>query len=119
MVIYPQLFDEGRLTSGSGKTLDCCEAVFVLAANLATESIKKFGTNLREKYDETSSSTEDSTESAEAPESESVGRDKYIHDFQTKLRHDEFKVQSIVSQAKHKFDKLSIKRFQHNLASTR
>ena len=41
------MFDEGILTSGSGKTVQCNEALFVMTANLAVDEIKKFSNKLR------------------------------------------------------------------------
>ncbi|KAF6026604.1 hypothetical protein EB796_015080 [Bugula neritina] len=71
-----QLFDEGRLTSGSGKSIDCPEAVFVLTANLAIDQIKDFGDGLRKFF---------------SPQSIESGNNNrmqdYVHYFKSRLLH--------------------------------
>ncbi|CAL8109956.1 unnamed protein product [Orchesella dallaii] len=43
-----QLFDEGRMTDGQGKTIECKEAIFVMTSNLASEEIAEHALTLRE-----------------------------------------------------------------------
>ncbi|KAK7476736.1 hypothetical protein BaRGS_00032029 [Batillaria attramentaria] len=43
-----QLFDEGRLTDGKGKTIECKDALFIMTSNLASEEIAEYGMQLRE-----------------------------------------------------------------------
>lgn len=43
-----QLFDEGRMTDGQGKTIECKEAIFVMTSNLASEEIAEYALQLRE-----------------------------------------------------------------------
>eukprot|EP00042_Codosiga_hollandica_P043602 m.415376 g.415376 ORF g.415376 m.415376 type:complete len:218 (-) comp56597_c0_seq30:1555-2208(-) len=48
-VIYRilQLFDEGRLTDGQGRTVQCKDAVFVMTSNLASDEIAEHALELR------------------------------------------------------------------------
>eukprot|EP01134_Creolimax_fragrantissima_P001993 CFRG1993T1 len=48
LTILLQLFDEGRLTDGQGKTVHCPEAIFVMTSNLAQDEIADHGMFLRE-----------------------------------------------------------------------
>lgn len=48
-----QLFDEGRLTDGTGKTIDCKDAIFVMTSNLASEDIAQHALELRQQAKET------------------------------------------------------------------
>jgi len=41
LTILLQLFDEGRLTTGKGETLNCKEAIFVMTSNVASDVIKE------------------------------------------------------------------------------
>ncbi|XP_064636467.1 mitochondrial disaggregase-like isoform X2 [Lineus longissimus] len=43
-----QLFDEGRLTDGKGKTIECKDAIFIMTSNLASEEIAQHALDLRE-----------------------------------------------------------------------
>ncbi|KRZ45882.1 Caseinolytic peptidase B -like protein [Trichinella pseudospiralis] len=47
LTIMLQLFDEGRLTDGMGKTVDCKEAIFIMTSNLAAEEIASHALKLR------------------------------------------------------------------------
>eukprot|EP00041_Stephanoeca_diplocostata_P020022 m.439295 g.439295 ORF g.439295 m.439295 type:complete len:653 (+) comp21449_c0_seq2:110-2068(+) len=42
-----QLFDEGRITDGQGKTIECKDAIFVMTSNLASDEIAEYGVELR------------------------------------------------------------------------
>ena len=43
-----QLFDEGRITDGQGKTIECKDAIFVMTSNLASDEIGAHGVDLRQ-----------------------------------------------------------------------
>ncbi|XP_061165510.1 mitochondrial disaggregase-like [Saccostrea echinata] len=47
LTIMLQLFDEGRLTDGKGKTIDCKDAIFIMTSNLASEVIASHALQLR------------------------------------------------------------------------
>lgn len=47
LTIMLQLFDEGRLTDGKGKTIECKDAIFVMTSNLASDEIASHGMQLR------------------------------------------------------------------------
>ncbi|XP_054006541.1 caseinolytic peptidase B protein homolog [Hylaeus anthracinus] len=48
LTVLLQLFDEGRLTDGKGKTIECKNATFIMTSNLASEVIAKHAIQLRE-----------------------------------------------------------------------
>lgn len=48
LTVLLQLFDEGRLTDGKGKTIECKNAIFVMTSNLASEVIAEHAVQLRE-----------------------------------------------------------------------
>ncbi|GLV35763.1 torsin [Carabus blaptoides fortunei] len=48
LTVLLQLFDEGRLTDGRGKTIECKNAIFVMTSNLASDEIAQHGLSLRE-----------------------------------------------------------------------
>eukprot|EP00058_Branchiostoma_floridae_P012693 XP_002598181.1 hypothetical protein BRAFLDRAFT_204705 [Branchiostoma floridae] len=52
LTIMLQLFDEGRLTDGKGKTVECKDAIFVMTSNLASEVIADHGLQLRKEAQE-------------------------------------------------------------------
>ena len=45
--ILLQLFDEGRMTDGQGKTVECKDAIFIMTSNLASSQIAEYGVSLR------------------------------------------------------------------------
>eukprot|EP00667_Euglena_gracilis_P009705 EG_transcript_9858 len=47
LTVMLQVFDEGRLTDGKGKTIDCKDAVFVMTSNLAQQEIADEALRLR------------------------------------------------------------------------
>ncbi|XP_053912711.1 caseinolytic peptidase B protein homolog isoform X4 [Cuculus canorus] len=47
LTIMLQLFDEGRLTDGKGKTIDCKDAIFIMTSNVASEEIAQHALQLR------------------------------------------------------------------------
>lgn len=48
LTVLLQLFDEGRLTDGKGKTIECKEAIFVMTSNLASDEIARHALQLRQ-----------------------------------------------------------------------
>lgn len=48
LTIMLQLFDEGRLTDGKGKTINCKDAIFIMTSNLASDEIALHAIQLRE-----------------------------------------------------------------------
>ncbi|XP_066018036.1 mitochondrial disaggregase-like [Pocillopora verrucosa] len=48
LTVMLQLFDEGRLTDGQGKTIVCKDAIFVMTSNLASKEIANHTLQLRE-----------------------------------------------------------------------
>lgn len=70
LMIMLQLFDEGRLTDGQGKTIECKDAIFIMTSNLASDEIANYGVKLREeslriyeeRFSKDSASTKDSSE---------------------------------------------------------
>ncbi|CAF1107503.1 unnamed protein product [Didymodactylos carnosus] len=47
LTVMLQLFDEGRLTDGKGKTIDGKNAIYVMTSNLASEEIAQYAQELR------------------------------------------------------------------------
>ncbi|XP_011681936.2 caseinolytic peptidase B protein homolog isoform X1 [Strongylocentrotus purpuratus] len=47
LTIMLQLFDEGRLTDGKGKTIECKDAIFVMTSNIASDEIASHALQLR------------------------------------------------------------------------
>lgn len=47
LTVLLQLFDEGRLTDGQGKTIECKDAIFIMTSNLASDEIAEHGLELR------------------------------------------------------------------------
>lgn len=52
LTILLQLFDEGRLTDGQGKTIECKDAIFIMTSNLASDEIAEYGLQLRAEADQ-------------------------------------------------------------------
>uniref|UniRef100_A0A8D3CXI4 ClpB family mitochondrial disaggregase n=1 Tax=Scophthalmus maximus TaxID=52904 RepID=A0A8D3CXI4_SCOMX len=48
LTIMLQLFDEGRLTDGKGKTIECKDAVFIMTSNVASDEIAQHALQLRQ-----------------------------------------------------------------------
>uniref|UniRef100_G3NY96 ClpB family mitochondrial disaggregase n=1 Tax=Gasterosteus aculeatus aculeatus TaxID=481459 RepID=G3NY96_GASAC len=48
LTIMLQLFDEGRLTDGKGKTIECKDAMFIMTSNIASDEIAQHALQLRE-----------------------------------------------------------------------
>ena len=47
LTVLLQLFDEGRLTDGKGRTIECKDAIFVMTSNLASNQIADHAMELR------------------------------------------------------------------------
>uniref|UniRef100_A0A665U270 Uncharacterized protein n=1 Tax=Echeneis naucrates TaxID=173247 RepID=A0A665U270_ECHNA len=47
LTIMLQLFDEGRLTDGKGKTIECKDAIFIMTSNVASDEIAQHALQLR------------------------------------------------------------------------
>ena len=47
LTVLLQLFDEGRLTDGKGKTIECKNAIFIMTSNLASTEIAEHALQLR------------------------------------------------------------------------
>ncbi|XP_068174205.1 mitochondrial disaggregase [Antennarius striatus] len=54
LTIMLQLFDEGRLTDGKGKTIECKDAVFIMTSNVASDEIAQHALQLRQEAEEVS-----------------------------------------------------------------
>eukprot|EP00064_Thunnus_orientalis_P012417 superscaffoldBa00001902_g12452 len=48
LTIMLQLFDEGRLTDGKGKTIECKDAIFIMTSNVASDEIAQHALQLRQ-----------------------------------------------------------------------
>lgn len=51
LTVLLQLFDEGRLTDGKGKTIECKDAIFIMTSNLASDEIAGHGLELRQEIE--------------------------------------------------------------------
>lgn len=47
LTVLLQLFDEGRMTDGKGRTIECKDAIFIMTSNLASEAIAEHALQLR------------------------------------------------------------------------
>ncbi|KAK3531880.1 hypothetical protein QTP70_033968 [Hemibagrus guttatus] len=54
LTIMLQLFDEGRLTDGKGKTIECKDAIFIMTSNVASDEIAQHAMQLRREAQEQS-----------------------------------------------------------------
>ncbi|XP_067103055.1 mitochondrial disaggregase [Osmerus mordax] len=54
LTIMLQLFDEGRLTDGKGKTIECKDAIFIMTSNVASDDIAQHALQLRQEAKELS-----------------------------------------------------------------
>lgn len=52
LTVLLQLFDEGRLTDGQGKTIECKNAMFIMTSNLASTEIAEYALQLRRESEE-------------------------------------------------------------------
>ncbi|CAL4077482.1 unnamed protein product, partial [Meganyctiphanes norvegica] len=75
LTIMLQLFDEGRLTDGKGKTIECKDAIFIMTSNLASDEIAEYGLQLREEAEKiTKQRTEGEPEDLEITETITISR---------------------------------------------
>ncbi|XP_075972316.1 mitochondrial disaggregase-like isoform X2 [Anticarsia gemmatalis] len=85
LTVLLQLFDEGRLTDGKGKLIECKNAIFVMTSNLAADEIAQYGLKLRREAETrsaqrvglvppTSAASGDDAQTPEAEESLEVSR---------------------------------------------
>ncbi|KAK4887057.1 hypothetical protein RN001_003328 [Aquatica leii] len=51
LTVLLQLFDEGRLTDGKGKTIECKDAIFIMTSNLASDEIARHAIELRQEIE--------------------------------------------------------------------
>lgn len=51
LTVLLQLFDEGRLTDGQGKTIECKNAIFVMTSNLASNEIAQHALDIRKEVE--------------------------------------------------------------------
>ncbi|XP_015758771.1 PREDICTED: caseinolytic peptidase B protein homolog [Acropora digitifera] len=65
LTVMLQLFDEGRLTDGQGKTIVCKDAIFVMTSNLASEEIANHALELRREAKEAAEHREEGGEITE------------------------------------------------------
>ncbi|XP_056330005.1 caseinolytic peptidase B protein homolog, partial [Danio aesculapii] len=54
LTVMLQLFDEGRLTDGKGKTIECKDAIFIMTSNAASDEIAQHALQLRQEAQEQS-----------------------------------------------------------------
>ncbi|XP_070685815.1 mitochondrial disaggregase [Pempheris klunzingeri] len=54
LTIMLQLFDEGRLTDGKGKTIECKDAIFIMTSNVASDDIAQHALQLRQEAEQVS-----------------------------------------------------------------
>ncbi|XP_074535114.1 mitochondrial disaggregase [Halichoeres trimaculatus] len=52
LTIMLQLFDEGRLTDGKGKTIECKDAIFIMTSNVASDEIADHALQLRQEAEQ-------------------------------------------------------------------
>ncbi|KAK3754788.1 hypothetical protein QZH41_012786 [Actinostola sp. cb2023] len=62
LTVMLQLFDEGRLTDGKGKTIECKDAIFVMTSNLASNEIANHALELRRETQEASATRKDESD---------------------------------------------------------
>ncbi|KAM7443876.1 hypothetical protein ABFA07_007448 [Porites harrisoni] len=65
LTVMLQLFDEGRLTDGQGKTIVCKDAIFVMTSNLASDEIANHALELRREAKEAAEHREEDGEISE------------------------------------------------------
>ncbi|XP_053312581.1 caseinolytic peptidase B protein homolog [Spea bombifrons] len=52
LTVMLQLFDEGRLTDGKGKTIECKDAIFIMTCNAGSDEIAGYAIQLRQEAHE-------------------------------------------------------------------
>ncbi|XP_055330819.1 caseinolytic peptidase B protein homolog [Paramacrobiotus metropolitanus] len=91
LTVMLQLFDEGRLTDGKGKTIECKDAIFIMTSNLASEEIAKHALELREKAAiaaEVDRQREVPTKAVKSVEQAQMQHDEDIVDISKQFKHD-------------------------------
>eukprot|EP00088_Acartia_fossae_P017919 TRINITY_DN20264_c0_g1_i1.p1 TRINITY_DN20264_c0_g1~~TRINITY_DN20264_c0_g1_i1.p1 ORF type:complete len:617 (-),score=126.48 TRINITY_DN20264_c0_g1_i1:288-2138(-) len=77
LTVLLQLFDEGRLTDGKGKTIECKNAIFIMTSNLASTEIAEHALQLRrESEDLARKKCENAAASSEEKDGDSSDRDE-------------------------------------------
>ncbi|OXU21902.1 hypothetical protein TSAR_002413 [Trichomalopsis sarcophagae] len=75
LTVLLQLFDEGRLTDGKGKTIECKDAIFIMTSNLASEEIAEHAMQLREEAERLlTKRLDDKTNDDQEPENIEISR---------------------------------------------
>ncbi|CAK9826269.1 Caseinolytic peptidase B protein homolog [Anthophora retusa] len=75
LTVLLQLFDEGRLTDGKGKTIECKNAIFIMTSNLASEVIADHAVQLREEAQRlVEQKREQNSDADEDPENVEISR---------------------------------------------
>ncbi|KAK6166402.1 hypothetical protein SNE40_023103 [Patella caerulea] len=94
LTIMLQLFDEGRLTDGKGKTIECKDAIFIMTSNLASEEIAQHALDLREEAKLTNKQKISGVDNSEILEMVTISRnfkDKVVRPIlKRSFRRDEF-----------------------------
>ncbi|XP_046438931.1 caseinolytic peptidase B protein homolog [Daphnia pulex] len=67
LTVLLQLFDEGRITNGRGKTIFCKDAIFIMTSNLANDEIANHAQQLRHKAEVATKQRTQSDKEAEIP----------------------------------------------------
>ncbi|XP_077984760.1 mitochondrial disaggregase-like [Glandiceps talaboti] len=75
LTIMLQLFDEGRLTDGKGKTVECKNAIFIMTSNLASDVIATHGMQLRKEAEQIAKQRQEGNlDDLEIPEKITISR---------------------------------------------
>lgn len=75
LTVLLQLFDEGRLTDGQGRTVHCTDAIFVMTSNLASSEIAQHAVNLRSEIERVRLTRLDKPQSVNEEEDIRISRD--------------------------------------------
>lgn len=75
LTVLLQLFDEGRLTDGQGRTVHCTNAIFVMTSNLASSEIAQHAVDLRSEIERLRQTRLDKPESMKDGEDIKISRD--------------------------------------------
>ncbi|KAJ1529318.1 hypothetical protein ONE63_006109 [Megalurothrips usitatus] len=74
LTVLLQLFDEGRLTDGKGKTIECKNAIFIMTSNLASDEIANHALHLREEAKMRSKQLKEESKPNEMTETVTISR---------------------------------------------
>ena len=72
------------MTSGSGQTVECNDALFIMTANLAIDEIEKFGKILEQRYKKTTNNV--------SQNDNLISKEEFIKEFKQELLHGPLKV---------------------------